>query len=418
MTTTDAPAARTRLQAYAQLPDLAGRAFLPIAFVARLPFSMTTIGTLLLVTGTTGSLGTAGLATGAAALGTAVGGPLQGTLADRLGQRRVLLTIVPAQALAVVALVLAATGGAPTAVLLAAAALVGGLAAQVGPLARSRWMGLTRGRPDATSAAMGYESTADEIGFVLGPALVGVLATALSPAAAMLTAAALSLTFGLAFALHPTASAVPAPTGTRGSLPSLALRVAVPAAGMLALGAFFGGTQTAVTSFMEDAGAPGSAGIVYAVLGAGSAVTALCVVALPARWGARSRWVVCAAGLSLAASLVLAAGTLGGTGALVASLLVAGLFVGPVLVTAFSMGGSLAPDGQGATAMTLLASANVVGVALGSTVGGHLAQAAGTGHAFVVPVVAALALLAVGLSSTSRPRPDTGPSVDRGADVG
>ncbi|MEK8228742.1 hypothetical protein NKG05_26180 [Oerskovia sp. M15] len=59
-------------------PRLAGKAFLPVAFLARLPFSMITIGTLLLVTSTTGSLALGGLASAAAAVGTAIGGPTQG----------------------------------------------------------------------------------------------------------------------------------------------------------------------------------------------------------------------------------------------------------------------------------------------------------------------------------------------------
>src|SRR6478609_1738282 len=86
---------RGTLATYGELPRLAGKAFLPIAFLARLPFSMITIGTLLLVTTTTGSLALGGLASAAAAVGTALGGPTQGSLADRIGQRKVLLGVVP-----------------------------------------------------------------------------------------------------------------------------------------------------------------------------------------------------------------------------------------------------------------------------------------------------------------------------------
>ncbi|MBE9941160.1 MFS transporter, partial [Cellulosimicrobium cellulans] len=88
---------------YARLPQLAGRAFLPVAFLARLPFSMLTIGTLLLVSSTTSSVALGGLASAATALGTALGGPTQGALADRVGQRRVLLVCVPVATVAVLA---------------------------------------------------------------------------------------------------------------------------------------------------------------------------------------------------------------------------------------------------------------------------------------------------------------------------
>src|SRR5690606_2617826 len=311
----------------ARLPQLAGRPFLPVAFLARLPFSMLTIGTLLLVTSTTSSVALGGLASAATALGTAVGGPTQGVLADRVGQRRVLLVCVPLATLAVLGLVLAASAPGATAAVLVAAAATGASAPQVGPLARVRWLRLAHAEPRTVGAAMSYESTADEVSFVLGPALVGVLASAGSPQAAVLAAAGGIAVFGTAFALHPTARA-----------------------------ALAGG-----------AGVPGSAGLGYAVRGVGSAVTALAVVALPRRWGLRGRWVTFAAGL-LAGTLALVLAAAGGSlAAVVVAVAATGLFVGPVMVTVFTVAGERAPAGRTAAAMTLVASANVVGVAMGAS---------------------------------------------------
>lgn len=404
---------RGTLATYGELPRLAGKAFLPIAFLARLPFSMITIGTLLLVTTTTGSLALGGLASAAAAVGTALGGPTQGSLADRIGQRKVLLVVVPLNVLAVVALVQAASTGAASGVILGAAALVGAFAPQVGPLARVRWIAMTQHRPRTLLAAMGYESTADEIGFVLGPALVGILASVWSPQAAMLFAAAVCAVFGLAFALHPTATpGAPKPSAAaqaaagddaHGSFVGLLRRVLVPVLGMLAMGMLFGSTQTAVTSFMRDAGAEEQAGLVYAVLGFGSAITALAVVALPASFGARSRWVSFASGLTVTAVLAFLAGGSGSLGALIGALALLGLFVGPVMVTIFTVGGDLSPSSRSGAAMTMLASANVVGVALGASVGGQVAEGVGTAAAFALPAVAAVLLVVTGLSLRSRP---------------
>ncbi|MFF2267281.1 MFS transporter [Cellulosimicrobium cellulans] len=407
---------------YARLPQLAGRAFLPVAFLARLPFSMLTIGTLLLVSSTTSSVALGGLASAATALGTALGGPTQGALADRVGQRRVLLVAVPVATLAVLGLVLAASAPGATAAVLAAAAVTGASAPQVGPLARVRWLRLAADEPRTVEAAMSYESTADEVSFVLGPALVGILASAGSPQVAVLVAAAGIAVFGAAFALHPTARAtgVPLPTTTSpgagarasttsaptGAVGTLALvrREAVVLVGMLAMGLLFGGTQAALTALTRDAGVPGSAGLVYAVMGVGSAVTALSVVALPRRWGLRSRWITFASGLVAGTlSLVLAAAS-GSLTAVVVAVAATGLFVGPVMVTVFTVAGERAPAGRTASAMTLVASANVVGVAIGASGGGALADAVSTTTAFSLPVVAAVLLVATGVSLTSRPQ--------------
>ena len=415
-TTDDGPGDPTggRLGPYSALPRLAGAWFLPVAFAARLPFTMLTIGTLLLVSGATGSVAAGSLAGAAAALGTAVGGPTQGALADRYGQRAVLLLCTPLATVALVALVAVNLPGPPasTALTLTAAALTGASAPQVGPLARVRWIGLTRGRPRTLSAALSYESTADEVGFVLGPALVGVLATTASPAAAMLLAAGLLAVGGTAFALHPTARAVRAATAPREAaaresrgvpgMLALARREAVPLAGMLCMGVLFGGTQTAATAFTTDVGQAGLGGVLYAVLGVGSAATALAVVALPARWGLGSRWTWFAAGLTASFAALVLLVTTGSLGLVVAGIAVAGLFVGPVMVTVFTVASERAPVERTAAAMTLVASANVVGVALGAALAG---QAAGLGvaPAFVVPAVAAAGLLAVGVLLRSRP---------------
>ncbi|MCA5895005.1 MFS transporter [Isoptericola sp. NEAU-Y5] len=398
---------------YGALPRLAGGWFLPIAFAARLPFSMLTIGTLLLVTDATGSVASGSLAGAAAALGTALGGPAQGSLADRRGQRVVLLVCTPIATLALVAMVAASTSGATpsTGPVLLAAALAGASVPQVGPLARVRWIGLTEGRPRTMSAAMSYESTADEVGFVLGPALVGILATTASPGAAMLLAAALLAAGGTAFALHPTARAAaqvgeahattaggttPAAVAGGAGLLALARAEAVPLAGMLAMGVLFGATQTATTAFTSSIGQPGLGGLLYAVMGVGSAATALAVVALPAGWSQPARWVGFATGLTVCFAVLVPLAATGSLAAVTPGLAVAGLFVGPVMVTVFTVASERAPAARTAAAMTLVASANVVGVAIGAAVTGQV-SALGVPAAFAVPALAAGTLLVVGV---------------------
>ncbi len=66
------------------------------------------------------------------------------------------------------------------------------------------------------------------------------------------------------------------------------------------------------------------------------------------------------------AGLVLAAAG-GSLTAVVVAVAATGLFVGPVMVTVFTVAGERAPAGRTASAMTLVASANVVGVAIGAS---------------------------------------------------
>lgn len=82
-------------------------------------------------------------------------------------------------------------------------------------------------------------------------------------------------------------------------------------------------------------------------------------------------------------------------------LLALGLPVGPVMVTVFAIGGLVAPAGRLATVMTALASGIVAGTALGSSIGGQLAQEGGHNAAFLVSAAAAAALFVLGAAAAA-----------------
>ncbi|MEV4948774.1 MFS transporter [Streptomyces sp. NPDC053755] len=202
------------LRLYRDTLSVLGPALPAVSFLGRLPTAMCQLGSLLLVAETSGSLTTAGLAGGALAAGQTVAGPVVGRLADRRGQRGVVLTASLANAVLVTALVAAALAQAATGWLMLLGALAGASVPQVGPLARTRSVALVRrgGADDrGVATVLSFEGTLDEVSFVLGPALVGVAAALAHPAAALLLAAALLATCGTAFALHPSARAAAAP---------------------------------------------------------------------------------------------------------------------------------------------------------------------------------------------------------------
>lgn len=387
---------------FARLPHLAGRSFIPLGLFARLPLAMLTVGALTLVTSVTGSYALGGTAAGAVGIGSALGAPVFGALADRKGQRPVLLVAAALNALAVLALIgtawaAPAVGSFPAAVI-AAAFLAGASCPQVGPLARVRWMALTSGGKDAgkdLDTALSYEGTADELTFVLGPALVGILASLVAPWLPLALAAVLTITLVPAFAVHHTHKAVPLNRGSASSRTATRIPAAVvlPVLAMVAMGTFFGSAQAALSSFSASFATSEIAGVLYAVMGLSSAAAALSVAYWPRRFTPAARWLVSAALMTVLALLLLVPGTLGG---MVAVLLVLGLPVGPMMVTVFAIGGLVAPAERLGTVMTALASGIVAGTALGAAVGGQLAQAFGYQAAFAVPVVAAGGLLVLG----------------------
>lgn len=411
-----APDRPSRLGKFGILPRLAGTSFLVLGLFARLPLAMLTIGALTFVTSASGSYAAGGLAAGAVGVGSALGAPLLGHLADRRGQRIVLLTAAVLNTLAVVGLLLVVAAassddlaGDALPAVVAVSFAAGFTCPQIGPLARVRWMAMMRRRPASDlDTALSYESTADELTFVLGPALVGLLASLLAPWLPLALAAGLTLTLVSAFAVHRTvlhsdagAAADAGPDTEHDGAPVDARRhaaalVVVPILGMVAMGTFFGSTQAFLTAFAGGFGAAESSGILYAVMGLSSAAAALSVAYWSQRLSHPVRWILSAAGMVLAAAALVLPGTIP---VMLVVLFVLGVFVGPTMVTVFSIGSVVAPPGRLGTTMTLLASGLVAGTAIGSSTAGTLAEVAGVTGAATVPMVAAGALLALGAVS-------------------
>ena len=197
------------ITAYRNLFALTGPLYVVTAFLGRLPLAMSQMGAMLLVSSSTGSYAAGGLTAGALAVANAFCSPLSGALADRWGQRPVVLVQSVAGGLGLVALVLLTQLDAPVPALVGAAAATGAFLPQIGPLARVRWRPITAGsgarQHRLVETAFSYEGAADEASFVLGPALLGLLVVIAAPGTGLLVAAALLVVFGCAFALHPTA---------------------------------------------------------------------------------------------------------------------------------------------------------------------------------------------------------------------
>jgi len=383
------------LASYRRLFDLVGPLYVVVAFLGRLPLSMSQIGTMLLVSDATGSYGSGGLAAGALAVANAIGSPIAGELADRVGQRSVVLVQSVLGALGLVALVALTGTDAADGALVATAGLAGLVLPQVGPLARVRWRPITRDtghrQPRLMDAAFSYEGAADEASFVLGPALVGVVVVLISPSGAMLLAAGLLAVFGCAFAAHPTARLTGATSGTIGGQGRILTGLFI---GLLlaqgCLGLFFGSIQTGTTALTTEVGSPGLAGLIHACLGVGSVLAGLATVAISDRVGQERRVLVSAAALALLSLPLLLVDSVGG---LVLSVLLLGFGVAPYMIGVFSIGERAVPTGRVGLAMTLLAGATGIGYAVGSALAGRLADLHGHPAAFAVTVTAAVLAL-------------------------
>ncbi|MER5253251.1 MFS transporter [Streptomyces sp. NPDC002855] len=411
------------LETYREVIGHTGALLPVISFLGRLPVAMIQFGSVLLVTETSGSLATGGVVACALALGQVTMGPLVGRLADRHGQRAVVLGFSLLNAVAIAVYTLGALLQLPTPALVVLAVLAGASIPGIGPLARARAVPLVRragGNDRLVNTVLSLESTMDELSFVLGPAFVGLAAVAGHPAYAFGAAALLVAVCGSGFALHPTGRTVRAnrtadrAARARGGRPRLPRAVVVVRVGLVFVGVLLGACGAGITALTEELGAPGQAGLVYAAMGVMSAVVGLSMAALPERFGLYTRWRLATAAAALLSLPLVWIDSMTGLYLVVT---VFGAVFAPNLITGFALTERSCPPQRLAEGMTFAASAFVGGQAITLAVAGRLAESHGPGAAFALGSAAAAVAFLVAL--VARPAADdhanTTPPVTPGA---
>ncbi|MEU6660645.1 MFS transporter [Streptomyces sp. NPDC046821] len=400
--------------------------FLLPGFAARQPFAMLTISTVLLLQHTTGSYGTAGAVSATTGVSMALCAPLTGKLADRFGQRAVLVPGVLLHAASVLALTLLALAGAPLWTLFVAAVPTGASTPQIGPMVRARWGVKLHGSPLMTTAAA-FESVTDEFTFVLGPLFATALCTGVHPAAGLITEASLTLIGGLLFAAQR--GTQPQPSRSAGAGHARvehddaharvehvsALRVPgvrVLIAAFLGIGAVFGGMQVSMAAFTQSIGEPGLNGVLYGTFAAGNMLSGVAVGAVAWKITPQRRLLFAYTALALTASCLWAAPSapvLGATGLLV------GTCIAPTLITGFTLVEGLVPATSRTEAFTWLTGSIALGQATAILVAGQLQDRLWDGAGFLVPMGGTvLALLVVAALRSRLVPPPVGRTVARG----
>ncbi|WP_329020288.1 MFS transporter [Streptomyces sp. NBC_00690] len=401
---------------YGQLLRTPGAwSFLLPGFAARQPFAMLTIGIVLLVQHTTGSYGSAGAVAAVTGVSMALFAPQSGKLADRYGQRAVLLPGVLVHTASVSALTALALADASLWVLFAAAVPAGASVPQVGPMVRARWAAKLDGSPLMQTAAA-FESVTDEFTFVVGPVLATALCTGVHPAAGLIAEASLTLVGGLLFAAQkrtqPPVRLFDGAVGTRGRVSAFSIPgVRVLVVAFLGIGTVFGGMQVSLTAFTEEIGNPGANGLLYGIFAAGNMLAGVVFGAIAWKNGPRRRMVIGYIGLTLAASVLW---TIDSPALLAVVGLLVGLCIAPALIGGYTLVEPLVPASARTEAFTWLTGAVALGQAAAVTTAGQLADAHGSAAGFAVPLVGTALALVTLLALGSRLTPATAGTTAKG----
>ena len=396
---------------YVQLLRMPGAlAFSAAGFVGRMSMSMYGLGTVLLIALLTGRYGMAGTVAAAGSVGYAVISPLVAQRADRLGQRQILLVQAGFFALSCAAFIACAELRAPLWTLLITGIIAGASMPSVGSMVRTRWSALVGSDQRRLHTAFALESVNDELIFVIGPALVTLLATQVAPASGIGAAAALCIAGTLLFAMQrgtepgtvarepgsvtpaPPGPAPPGPRAGRGRAASgqaaaaRSRRFRLPAAGLatlapafLLIGAMFSSIDLSTVAFASELGHRPVAGLILGTYALGSAAGGLWYGSRNWRAPLGRRFTITAA---LTVAGVSAFWAVPGLLALDAVGFVAGLAISPTLMTGYALLERQAPPHRRTEAMAWLSSTISVGVAAGSAFAGHIIDAHGARWSF------------------------------------
>ena len=381
------------LRPYADILRIPGAwRFSAAGVIGRMPMSMFGLGTVLLISAATGKYGVAGAVSAAGSLGYAFATPRIARLVDSRGKRRVLLPLLTVFAAATAALIAAVDLRLPTWAFFVPGAIAGATMPSLGTMVRARWSALLAGSP-RLHTAFSFESVADELCFIVGPAAVTLLATQVFPAAGVGAAALLGLGGTLWFAAEHATE--PKATRAAGPVPKIGRERGAPAPGLVVLaplyfllGAMFVSVDLSTVSFAQHFGHKPLAGLILGTYALGSATGGL--------WYGSRQW---RAPIENRFALTLTLTVLGvatfwaqpNLVTLTCGIYLCGLTIAPTLIAGFSLLEAQAKPGRRTEAMSWLSSGIGVGLAAGSSVVGFILDAHGprVGYAFAAACGAA-----------------------------
>jgi predicted MFS family arabinose efflux permease len=359
------------------------RARLPVvaSLIGRLPLASEGLAILFLARAVTGSFADAGLVEAFALVGVGVGVPIQGRLVDRLGQPRVLLPAATINAASLGVLVIVARGDPSVAMLAGLSALSGLTIPPISSCMRGLWAAMLDDA-QALQSAYALDAVIIEVAFISGPLLAAGLTAAVSPSAAVLAGAILTLVGTVAFAASAASRDWRPLVGPRhwaGALRSRGIWVLIAASA--GFGFSSGALVLALTAFGGRHGSPEIVGPFLSIQAVASMIGGI--------WYGARRWrspteeqyprfnLVLALGLA-PLILVPSVAVMGGL------MLLAGLAIAPATAIEYLLVDRIAPPGTSTEAFGWVITAAVLGSGIGAALTGSIVNAGDVRVGFVV----------------------------------
>jgi MFS family permease len=367
------------------------------SFAARFGYTMTNVALLLFVQSRTGSYGIAGALSAASLVGTAAGTVWQGRLVDRYGPTRPLLGLTLLYAASSTAVIAGITADLPPPVLAIAIAVQCGVLPAVAVASRTMWSRLIPAG-DLRQVAYSYEAISFELCWLLGPAVSGLLATLVWSGAGLVASVVLAsagaVGFALTRAVRPVRALAPPDASTPAGVENTRVRVDRGGLATLLLAAAgfgwaIGSVVVGVIAGTAAAGVPRLVGPLLAMWSVISIVGGLVFQRWP--WP-RNRVARLPVQLTVLGAVLVLPVLVDGVGALVATMVVAGLTLVPQITTHNAVLDGLVPPARLTEAYGLVTTSIAVANAGGQASAGILIDRYGHRAGFVGALACVLAI--------------------------
>ena len=367
--------------------------------IGRMPISMVWLAIIFVIVEKTDSYALAGALSTLAAITAAISSPIWSRAADRYGQRKVLSLSVPLSVTTLFIFIQAVNHNLPRWSWFCFVILMESVFVGLGQMVRRRWTHVLGDNRNLINAAFSFEALADEVIFTFGPIIATLVATTISPTAAVYTCMGFLLVGGTIF-LTSTGTEPPAATHREKSSSRAILSIPIVRAIVISyffVGAFFSSVNLTTIGYADDYHHKSLTGILVAVWSIGSGIAAFINGSIHWRISDSKRYVLFVALLGLLAIplYIAALVTPGNLFTMGIALFLNGFAIAPLLVAGYSVVEKNVPDSQVTEALGWSLSALIIGNALPAFTTGKIIDSYGAAPAYVIPIFCMAAAFAV-----------------------
>ncbi len=365
------------------------------ALIGRMPISMDSLALIFIVVAVSDSYALAGALSAVASIVISLSTPYWSRLSDRIGQRKMLMRVVPLKIAGLSLFIALVMNEAPIWSWFVSIIFAELTSVNAGGLVRRRWLHVLS--PDKTTTAedesdkhlvntaYSYEALMDEIVFIVGPITATACATSIAPAAGLI-AGMILMSIGMPiYAMQRATEPPPSPVRIKDPHPPV---IGIPIVKAIAIattftGGFFGAISIVVVGFSQSQGHKAQSGLLLGLWASGSAVMALVNGLIKWKLPYASRFLVFLVALTVLSIPFIFVHSIFW---LAIALFFNGFAIAPLVVNAYGVVQDVVPSEQITESFTWVVAGMPLGGALSAALGGWIIDNYGAQTAFWVPL--------------------------------